>query len=279
MGQAVKALARRWPEAARMSDQRFHLPLGSGKSHFVKLMPNLAGPTSKRNAPSQRLPLAAAGSVLLHVAALLLIGLNIARLTPPPLAPVRETEVWLYALPPLERLKPHQAPAPAKTPPHQARAAPPARPPISAPRAAPRSAPGPAPRPAGPRPDGAAVPSPVAGAATKPGPAPEHGSTAAGPDGVTEALRTSVGCDADHVVHLTGAEQDKCAQKFGEAARRGQPFVKPGDRNFAAQAAADERRRQDRQGPLQDNVKACTGEGSNFGIGCLSDRAIIHVPQ
>ena len=96
-----------------------------------------------------------------------------------------------------------------------------------------------------------------------------------GGQGVREALRTTVGCDADRVVHLTPAEQARCNQSVGEMAKKQGPFngIDPLKRGrFDAQAEADERRRAAREGPMESPVDC------NLYASCLPPSAIKRVP-
>ena len=82
-----------------------------------------------------------------------------------------------------------------------------------------------------------------------------------------------IGCDFDKIPHLTPEEREKCNQHYGEVARRQGSFngIDPLKRGrFDAQAAADERRRAARTGPMQQPIEACGA------VGCLPDSAIGH---
>jgi hypothetical protein len=203
-------------------------------------------------------------SFAFHVAVLAIIGLNVPRPVyrePPPL---KTTNVWLM---------PHLTPEQHKPAEHLAARAPPR--PLLAAKAPPL----------------APIPSPIQSAATappgkpappgaQPGPPPNAGLETG--QGVRDVLRTTVGCDADRVLHLTPAERARCNQSVGEMAKKQAPFmgIDPLKRGrFDDQAEADERRRAAREGPMQELIVPCTGQGSNFGVGCLPDSAIMHIHQ
>ncbi len=193
-----------------------------------------------------------------HLAIFAVIGVYAPRLIyhePPPL---QATNIWLMPRLTLDQHKPIQS--------HAA---------VSAPRlaAAPKTArPAPAPSPVQSAPVAAPGKAPPSGA--KPAPAPSEPGVDGG-QGVREALRTSVGCDADPVVHLTPGERDHCDRKGGEIAKRGPAFsgMDIGKRGrFDAQAEADERRRAAREGPMESPVDC------NLYPSCLPPSAIKHVP-
>jgi hypothetical protein len=76
------------------------------------------------------------------------------------------------------------------------------------------------------------------------------------------------------MVHLNASERERCNEKFGEMARRAPAFngIDPLKRGrFDDQAAADERRRAARTGPLGQPVDCSSGDAS-----CLPDSAIGH---
>jgi hypothetical protein len=143
------------------------------------------------------------------------------------------------------------------------------------------------------RPAPGAPPSPLAapsapGAGQTPGAADKPGTSyAPGPEpyadaerGVGAFLRGTVGCDYGSAARLTKAEQTRCAERFGDAARKAAPFsgLDPLKRGrFDDQAAADEKKRQGREGPMTALVVPCSGAGSNFGTGCLPDASIMHI--
>ncbi len=206
--------------------------------------------------PRRRRTGAAIGvSLAVHLVVFALIGLNAARLAYREPAAQQTANIWLMPRLTPQQHKPAQhrdsAPETAKSP----SAAPPAR------------------RPEAISPGGAP-------SAATPGSAPAAAAETGGGD-AREALRTSVGCDADPVVHLTPGERDKCNQKIGEMARKAAPFMglDPLKRGrFDDQAEADARRRADRESGMKSVVVPCEGEGSNLGGGCLSPSAIKHIP-
>ena len=114
-----------------------------------------------------------------------------------------------------------------------------------------------------------------AGTSTAPGPLP----AAEGGRGVRALLRGTVGCDYDTIVHLTQEEKARCAQRFADGARKATPFMAtPGEKlgGFMDEVAANQRKQRFRDGPMSAPVVACSGQGSNFGLGCLPDSAIMH---
>jgi hypothetical protein len=138
------------------------------------------------------------------------------------------------------------------------------------------------------------APSPVHAAAS---PAP---GTSGSPDasagilpaeaGVRDALRSLLGCQSGAERHMTEEEKIRCSRPFAEAARTATPFsgIDPAKRAaYAAQAAADERKRAARDGAPAEVIVSCGGfgqahdfpaaGGSNLGGGCLPDSAIGHV--
>jgi hypothetical protein len=225
-------------------------------------------PDGRGKARRRRRGAAIAVSLLVHAVVFALIGFNAPRLIAPALPPLDATNVWLIPRLTPEAHKPaeHKTAAPASATPSKT---------ISA---KPQKAEAPSPAPA----QRAAAPS-----APPSGPGAEKGSPPApaaiqGEGGVQEALRTSVGCDFDKTVHLTPAERDRCNQTTGEQARAAPVFsgieaLKRG--RFDDQAAADERRRASRTGPLQQPMPACEGPGSNLGGACLPDSAMAHIHQ
>ena len=235
----------------------------------------------------RRMGVIVAVSALAHVVVLALVGLSAPKLVFKDLPPERAIYVWLS--PDLTRRThtsnnrpaPKASSAPAASAP--ARASPTARPvrPVAAPTPHPAS-----PRPAPPAPPIKAPAAPSAPSApTVPGGAPAGRSSALATvegegGGAEQALRTSVGCDYEHMVHLSPAERDKCSQSIGATAKRAPTFngIDPAKRaRFDEQVAADERRRAARTGPMAQPIGACEGQQSNLGGGCLSDSAIGHL--
>jgi hypothetical protein len=156
-----------------------------------------------RTAQRRRRAAAIAFALLAHAVVLTAIGLGTPRslFREPPRPPAA---VWLmprWTQPPLER----------------ARRAPAARP--AATRASAKAAPPAANAPAllRPAPPVATAPQPSGG---------ERGSGEAADEGVRGALRAGVGCDLA-AVRLTPEEKERCAQRFGENARRGPAFIDP----------------------------------------------------
>ena len=225
-------------------------------------MTHVAGhePNGRDKARKHRRSAGVGLSVLAHMVVLAVIGMNVPRPIYRQSSPAPPANIWLMPrLTPAQHRSDHQIAAPKTPPPAPLK-------PVKA----------------------ASAPTPVETAASPGRPAPigaKPGQPSAEPGeegGVREALRTSVGCDADRVVHLTPGEHDRCDQKFGEMAKTAPPFsgLDPLKRGrFDAQAEADERRRANRQGPMQELVVPCSGEGSNLGGGCLPDSAIVHIHQ
>jgi hypothetical protein len=94
--------------------------------------------------------------------------------------------------------------------------------------------------------------------------------------GLRGVLRSTVGCEHQDYAHLSAAEKERCAGAFLRDAAHG-PAV---DRVPAAkreaydqEAAANERRRLQKEGGLASPVVSCDGPGSNLGGGCLPDEA------
>jgi hypothetical protein len=228
-------------------------------------MTRVAGqqPEHRGEGPKRRGRAAVAVSLAVHAVVLAIIGLNVPRPVYREPPPSKTANIWL-----MPRLTPQQhktaAPVAVQAPP---RLAPTQKPPL-------------APQPSPIQSAATNAPGKPAPAGAPPGPPPSLGSDSG--QGVREALRTTVGCDADRVVRLTPAEQARCNQSVGEMASKPAPFmgIDPLKRGrFDAQAEADERRRAAREGPMQELVVPCTGQGSNFGMGCLPDSAIMHIHQ
>ena len=143
-----------------------------------------------------------------------------------------------------------------------------------------------------------APPSPLAAPPASAGESGAPGTRAApaplpyeeGDRGVRAFLRATVGCDTPDAVHLTPEEKTRCSERFAATARGAPPVsaMDPVKRaGFAAQAAADDRKRAAREGPPTDVIVSCGGAGqardfpstgnTNLGGGCLPDAAIGHV--
>ena len=211
---------------------------------------------------------AIAASLLAHVVALALIGLAVPKMIVHESPQFRSTDVWL-----MPRLTLNRDVSPAM---HRATTAAPS---LSSPRKAAPVLQAPSPILAAPTVKTAPNTAPGAtGAQVHGPPAPVQVGAEQGGD-VQEALRTSVGCDFDKTVHLTPAEHERCNQHYGEVARKAPNFngIDPVKRaGYEAQVEADERRRANRTGPVQELVVPCDGEGSNLGGGCLPDSAMMH---
>ena len=92
-------------------------------------------------------------------------------------------------------------------------------------------------------------------------------------------LRASVGCSNEEATHLNAAEREACNARFAKEGRKATLFIgiDPEKRaRFDEQVAADERKRGVREGAVPVLVTPCTGNGSNFGTGCLPDSAMMH---
>jgi hypothetical protein len=233
---------------------------------------------AREAAPTLRLPASAEPDIQIQLVT-----------EPPPPAPAAAPQPRSSQPRPSEA-PPRSTPAPAK--PARARPAP-ARPELR-----PQLRPAPAPpraiasRPPPPRavPAPAASPSPTV--ATTPaagsagGRAAASGGAAAGSahgrwtvegedgqDGVRKFLRATVGCSHADYVKLSTDEQANCDRRVGEEARKylDKSLTDPDKRAaFIAAAQAQERRRADRTGPLQDIYGPCNGQ-SNLGVGCRKD--------
>ncbi len=221
-------------------------------------------------------------SILAHVAVLALVGLYAPKLQ---LIETPERAAVTLVLPEAFSRRPRPTPRPAALQPlAQTPLAPPPK--ALAPRA-PRPPPQP-PRTALRR---TAPPTALQGtlqapAAAEGRPAPPAPSASAPPGGsVEDALRTSVGCDVEDeaLLKLTPQERARCHQAFGAEAAKGEKVfgIDPLKRKrFDAQAAEDERRRQDRNGSLPGAVKDCAevdpgSPGSNMGHGCLTSHIVV----
>ncbi len=200
----------------------------------------------------------AAASLLVHVALFCWVGFNAPKLLLNVTPEARPVNIWLTldrrTNKPLPKTKSDVRNAHTLSPPQEQRPAQPSeRPPVTAPA--------------------------QTSSTTQAGPvrgANPNGLEAQG-GGVLAALRTSVGCDFDKAVHLTPGEQDRCNLKFGEQARRGPSSlgVDPSKLiGFAAEAAANERRRALREGAMPNPIS--TDCGDTMGVGCLPDTAIGH---
>jgi hypothetical protein len=140
------------------------------------------------------------------------------------------------------------------------------------------------------RPD--APPSPITAA---PSPTPGSGASAAAENGTSKApaplpyedgnrgvrafLRGTVGCDYGPMAHLTAEEKARCAERFANIEKHAPEFSGiPGEKlsGFMAEAAANARKQQYREGTGPRTVVPCQGVGSNFGVGCLPEEAIHH---
>jgi hypothetical protein len=215
-----------------------------------------------------------AASAVAHLAVLALVGLSAPKLAFRVSPPEPAIEVWLT--PDLTPLVNRRTTPPAVLRPAQTGLAPirPARPlPFEAtalkrqPQKTPPAQPT---QPTQPT-QGRASQGEIAGGAHAPHSSPV--GVEGGGGGVEGALRTSVGCDFEKTAHLTPEESEKCNQHYGEEARRQGSFngIDPLKRGrFDAQAAADERRRAARTGPMQQPIEACGA------VGCLPDSAITH---
>jgi hypothetical protein len=98
----------------------------------------------------------------------------------------------------------------------------------------------------------------------------------AGGGGLRGVLRATVGCAHEDYVHLTPAEREHCLGAFARDAGRGLAVdAVPADKRAAydVEAAANARRRAQREGPLATPVIPCDGPGSNLGGGCLPPEA------
>jgi hypothetical protein len=228
--------------------------------------------SNTRDKTRQRRWAAVVVSLLAHVVVFALIGLNAPKLVAPAMQALPATDVWL-----MPRLTP-EIHKPAEHHSEAARAAPL----TSTPKLVkPKKAEAPSPIQAAQANTPAQLPAAASGGG-RGAPAPPASAGVEDGKGVQEALRTSVGCDYDKTVHLTPSEKDRCSQHYGEVAKKGSVFsgIDPLKRGaFDAQAAADERKRANRTGPVPQPLIACDGPGSNLGGACLPDSAIAHLRQ
>ena len=186
----------------------------------------------------------------------------------------------------------------APTPPEVEAAAPrpasaTARPLALAPSASPPAAPAPQraspvpPSPLAPLTSPAAPPAPARGPAMGPigaagaqgPPAPPTVRVPAGPEAnLGGLLREAVGCGHDVWMRLSAAERARCDKGFAAAAAKGERFPLPDDKlaGFAAQAAANERKRASREGSLPNTLPPCDPAmvGSNLLPSCLPKEAM-----
>lgn len=214
---------------------------------------------------------AVAISLVVHAVFLLSVGLMVPHPRMPALlAPEHPLAVILIpAIVPVPPPPRTQAKAPASA---RVAAPAPVLPHVHVPKSvAPAAPPSPVPAPA----PAASNAGKAQGAGTAPAPLPYEDADRGG---VHAFLRGTVGCENPD--KLTPAERTRCDERFAQTARSAAPVgIDPAKRGaFSAQAAADERRRGQRDAlgsePL---LKACEGPGSNFGVGCLRDSSMSHV--
>jgi hypothetical protein len=94
--------------------------------------------------------------------------------------------------------------------------------------------------------------------------------------GLRGVLRATVGCAHEDYVRLTPAEREHCLGAFARDAGRGLAVdAVPADKRAAydVEAAANARRRAQREGAVASPVIPCDGPGSNLGGGCLPPEA------
>ncbi len=229
-------------------------------------MAGLSARTGAEARRTRRIGAIVAASAAVHLLILSVVGFSAPKLFLPAMPPGTAIEVWLT---PDLTPKTHKA----KLRPVAATETP-ARPlPVSRP-VRPVAVPSPIRAPAPPLKTAPTLTGVVGAPGSRP--APSGPPALEGPGGgAEEALRTSVGCDYERMVHLNASERERCNQKIGEMARRAPAFngMDPLKRGrFDDQAAADERRRAARTGPLGQPVDCSSGNAS-----CLPDSAIGHL--
>ena len=89
-----------------------------------------------------------------------------------------------------------------------------------------------------------------------------------------------MGCSHEDYARLSPAEREHCLSAFArDAARGGHVDAIPAAKReeYDQEAAANARRRMQRDGPPAAPVVPCDGPGSNLGGGCLPDEAHAHI--
>lgn len=89
------------------------------------------------------------------------------------------------------------------------------------------------------------------------------------------ALRAAIGCAHEDFLSLSAAERARCQWQLasGQAAIPRIDHMSPERRaELEAEAASNERRRLGREGAPAQIIVACSGPGSNFGVGCLPSK-------
>jgi hypothetical protein len=199
---------------------------------------------------------AVAIALAVHAAFFLAIGLITPRPQFPSFPPSPPVHVIL--IPTLEPVQVERAPPPQASAPGAERPPPIPIPRIHIPRSPPPGTAPPSLASAPPSPGGAGRP----GGSPAPGPLPYE----EGERGVRAFLRATVGCETPDAVKLSAAERTRCDQRFAEEARNAHPLgvLNTGRHGeFGAPSGRDDL-------PIHPIV-ACTGQGSNFGVGCLRD--------
>jgi len=204
---------------------------------------------------------AVAISLVVHLAFFLAVGLIVPKPRLQLLAP--EPPVQVILIPQLEPERVERPPPPRTKAQSAERPPPIAIPHIHIPRTQPLEAEAPTVA-AAPSPSPAPPGNGRVGTSNAPGNLPYE----EGERGVRAFLRATVGCETPDALKLTPAERARCDQRFGEQARNAHPlgaldYGRHG--NFGAPNTRDE--------IPSHPIVACTGQGSNFGVGCLQDGA------
>ena len=94
--------------------------------------------------------------------------------------------------------------------------------------------------------------------------------------GLRGVLRATVGCDHQDFSRLSDAERQRCQNAFLRDAGRGSrvDVIPSGKRDaYDLEAAANARRRMQKEGSTASPIVPCDGPGSNLGGGCLPPEA------
>ncbi len=215
---------------------------------------------------------AVAISLAVHAVLFLAIGLMVPR--PSYRLPSVEPSLTVALIRPLPELRAHRAARPASASPTREPEA--ILPRVHVPPTAPPKSAAPSPVPAAPQAvQGAGAAKP--GTSIAPGPLPADDT----PHGVQALLRRTLGCDYADTARLTPDERAACARRFGDMARKAEPFSGiPDDKRgeYSIQAAANARLRaaHDQTVPMTQPIQtSCPGDNfSNLGVGCLPPEAM-----
>lgn len=215
---------------------------------------------------------AVAISLAVHAALFLAIGLMVPR--PSYRLPSVEPTLTVALIRPLPELRTRPAARASSAAPSPSREAQAILPRVHIPLIAPPKSATPSPVPAAPQAaQGAAA---RAGTSVAPGPLPADDT----PHGVQALLRRTMGCDYAEAAHLTPEEKAACARRFGDMARKAEPFSaipddKRGEYSIQAAANAKMRAAHDQNVPMTQPIQTnCHDNFSNLGVGCLPPEAI-----